>query len=151
MIKINKSETADTRSCDLSKVTKEQLLASSKQHISDIEKGMNFLRGMLTATAVKHDRDKITDIDGFHADFATGFANTTWFDNHRKIARHHLMADDGVPSDVNLIDVLDMVIDCVMAGMARTGDVYPLELKPEVLKAAFDNTVELMKNNITVE
>ena len=32
MIKIRKSKTADTRSCDFSQVTKKQLLHSSKQH-----------------------------------------------------------------------------------------------------------------------
>jgi hypothetical protein len=52
--------------------------------------------------------------------------------------------------DVNLIDVLDMICDCVMAGMARSGSVYPLNIKPEVLMTAFQNTVELLKANVTV-
>ena len=77
-------------------------------------------------------KDKIAGIDGFHRDFLTGFKQTTWWDNHRKINRHHLLQDDGVPADVNLVDVLDMIVDCVMAGMARTGSVYPLDIKPEV-------------------
>jgi 4-aminobutyrate aminotransferase-like enzyme len=56
-----------------------------------------------------------------------------------------------VRDDVNLIDVLDMIVDCVMAGMGRTGSVYPLEISQDVLKKAFDNTVTLLKNNVTVE
>ena len=60
------------------------------------------------------------------------------------------MVPDGVPDDVNLIDVLDMVIDCVMAGMARTGQVYPLKIDPDVLMKAFNNTVELLKDNVVV-
>lgn len=65
--------------------------------------------------------------------------------------RHHLLQPDGVPTDVNLIDVLDMIVDCVMAGMSRTGTVYPLTITDEVLRTAFSNTVDLLKNKIVVE
>lgn len=151
MIKIRKSKTADTRTCDWSKVTKEQLLESSEQHRSDVRKGIHFFSGMLYAAAESHDFDKITNIDGFHADFQTGFKSTAWWDEHRKINRHHLLAEDGIPEDVNLIDVLDMITDCVMAGMGRSGSVYPLNISPEILKRAFDNTVEKLKSEIVVE
>ena len=133
MIEIRESKTADTRSCDWSKVTKGQLRASSEQHIRDVRLGM--------------------DIDGFHRDFiegTDGFTEKEWYQRHIKLNRHHLLQAGGVPNDVNLVDVLDMIVDCVMAGMARTGEVYPLDIKPEVLKAAFDNTAELLKNNVTV-
>lgn len=63
---------------------------------------------------------------------------------------NHLAEADGVPADVNLIDVLDMICDCVMAGMARSGSVYPLEIDDTVLRRAFDNTVELLKANVQV-
>lgn len=98
-----------------------------------------------------HDFDKIEDIDGFHRDFVTGFKQTKWWDKHRKINRHHLLQADGVPVDVNLIDVLDMIADCVMAGMARSGSVYPLNIDTAVLMRAFQNTVELLKSHVTVQ
>ena len=151
MIAIKKSETADTRSCDWSKVTEEQLKQSSMQHKADVMQGIFFFMDQLEEAGKRHDNDKITGIKDFHADFQTGFAQTDWWDNHRKIARHHLLTDDGIPEDVNLIDVLDMITDCVMAGMGRAGSVYPLEIKPETLKRAFDNTVELLKSQIVVE
>lgn len=151
MIKIQQSKTADTRSCDFSKVTKKTLGESSIQHIRDVRRGMDFFQDLLRESAARHDSDKLTDLDGFHRDFVTGFTETTWWDNHRKVNRHHLLAEDGVPSDVNLIDVLDMIVDCVMAGMGRTGTVYPLNIKPEVLMQAFQNTVELLKSEIVVE
>ena len=44
-----------------------------------------------------------------------------------------------------------MVIDCVMAGMGRTGEVYPLNIKTETLMTAFTNTVELLKKQIIVK
>ena len=150
MIKIRKSSTADTRTCDFSKVTKQTLYDSSVQHIKDVRKGCAFLKSRIDAAALRHDFDKLAEIAWFHEDFITGFKQHTWWDNHRKLNRHHLLEADGVPADVNLIDVLDMIVDCVMAGMARSGSVYPLTLSPDVLMRAFNNTVELLKSNVKV-
>lgn len=150
MIRIKKSHTADTRTCDVSTVTKETLVSSSVQHIGDVGKGIDLFREMLLNSARSHDSDKLTGINQFHADFVTKFKQTVWWDNHRKVNRHHLNADDGVPADVNLIDVLEHIVDCVMAGMGRSGSVYPLSLKPEVLEKAFQNTVDLLKQNVEV-
>ena len=106
---------------------------------------------MLTKALADHDTDKINDIEGFHRDFVTGFKQTTWWDAHRKLNRHHLTMEDSISDDVNLIDVLDFIADCVMAGMGRSGSVYPLVLPPELLERAFQNTVTLLKNNVQVE
>jgi hypothetical protein len=151
MITIRRSPTADTRTCDFAHTSKETLLASSVQHIQDVQSAMAFFYGRLVDAADDHDRDKLTDIDGFHRDFLTGFAQHDWWDRHRKLNRHHLLETDGVPADVNLIDVLDMVADCVMAGMARSGSVYPLNLPAETLMKAFQNTVEMLKAEVRVE
>lgn len=151
MITIRKSPTADTRTCDFANVSKQTLRDSSVQHIADVRKGLAFFIDTLKHAANVHDFDKIDDIDGFHRDFVTGFKQTTWWDNHRKVNRHHLLQADGVPEDVNLIDVLDMIADCVMAGMARSGSVYALDIDPQVLAKAFTNTVELLKKEVTVE
>jgi protein tyrosine phosphatase len=151
MIHIKKSQTADTRSCDFTKVTKETLHASSVQHINDVRSGMEFIKGLLSRAASHHDFDKLTDLDGFHSDFVGGFKSTVWWDKHRKNNRHHLLQSDGVPKDVNLVDVIDMIVDCVMAGMGRTGTVYPVDIPPDVLKLAFDNTVTLLKNVVVVD
>ena len=150
LIAIKKSPTADTRTCDFASTSKETLLASSREHIIDVRKGLEFFCGKILDAMHDHDHDKISDIDGFHRDFVTGFKQTAWWDNHRKVNRHHLLDADGVPADVNLVDVLDMIADCVMAGMARSGSVYPLKINPDVLMAAFQNTVALLKANVQV-
>lgn len=150
MIEILKSQTADTRTCDYTKVTKETLLKSSVQHIADVGQALAFFGALLTKQAVMHDTDKLTDIDGFHSDFVTGFKETGWWDRHRQLNRHHLTQEDGIPFDVNLVDVLDFISDCVMAGMGRSGSVYPLKLSPELLERAFQNTVELLKSQVVV-
>lgn len=150
MIPITKSATADTRTCDFANTTKETLLASSRTHIGDVVKAMSYFSGKIFEAAGEHDYDKLTAIDGFHEDFVTGFKQTGWWDNHRKIHRHHLAQEDGVPEDVNLLDVLEYIADCVMAGMARSGSVYDLAMPPELLKRAFKNTVELLKAQVVV-
>lgn len=152
MIKIKKSQTADTRTCDYKNVTKETLRKSSIDHILDVQDGLHFFRNQLLEAAAKHDYDKLTQegLKSFHDDFVTGFKRTGWWDNHRKIHRHHLAQADGVPLDVNLIDVLEYITDCVMAGMARSGEVYDISLRKSVLQRAFHNTVELLKQNVEV-
>lgn len=150
MIQIKKSATADTRTCDYANTSKETLLKSSYQHIDDVQRGLQFFIDYLDNASERHDFDKIEDIDFFHEDFVTGFAQTGWWDNHRRINRHHLAQEDGVPKDVNLLDVLEYIADCVMAGMARSGSVYDLTMTPELLERAFKNTVDLLKSQVEV-
>lgn len=150
-IRIKKSQTADSRTCDYKNTSKETLLASSKQHIDDVQRGLLYWAGQLMAAASRHDYDKVTDIDGFYEDFSSGFKKTDWWDRHRKLNRHHINMTDGIPEDVDLVDVMDHIVDCVMAGMARAGEVYPLDLPPKLLKTAFNNTVEKMKKVVVVE
>ena len=63
MIQIQKSATADTRTCDFANTTKETLLASSRTHIGDVVKAMSFFSGKLFEAAGEHDYDKLTAID----------------------------------------------------------------------------------------
>ena len=151
MIQVKPDPTADTRTCEFASVSKERLLASSHRHIVDVRNALRFFSQLIDESASIHDTDKITDIDGFHADFVMGFAVTTWWDRHRKLNRHHLIEPDGIPADVNLVDVLDFIADCVMAGMARSGTVNPLQLPPELLERAFQNTVAVLKSQVVIE
>jgi hypothetical protein len=150
MIRIKKSPTADTRTCDFANTDISTLRQSSEVHIDDVVRGMAFFVGKITEQAGWHDRDKLTLIEWFHGDFVTGFKKTGWWDNHRKITRHHINSPDGVRDDVNLIDVLEHIVDCVMAGMARSGSVYELKLDDALLQRAFQNTVEMLKREVTV-
>lgn len=159
MIQIQKSPTADNRTCDKASVTRDQLLASSGQHIADVGKGLAFLASKLVEAAAVHDYDKLTEIDWFLKDFQGNILIPDgWLMNHYKIHRHHLGKCDitsekfpGVPEDVNLLDVLEMVADCVMAGMARSGELFPIDLPDWLLQKALANTVELLKNQVVVK
>lgn len=153
MIRIQKSATADTRTCDFANVSREQLRVSSHQHIGDVRTALKFFIQMLYRAGAMHDVDKLTDLETFHRDFVKGFGewNQEWWDAHRSLNRHHLNQPDGVPEDVNLIDVLDYIADCVMAGKARSGEVSPLVISEKVLIDAFANTVRLLTRIVVVD
>lgn len=149
-ITIHPSPTADSRTCDPGTVTESQLWQSSQDHIQDVRKGLWWLAGRLQEAGEAHDADKLADIKEFHEAFQQGIMDSKWLAWHYRQNRHHLQNPAGVPEDVNLIDVLEMVVDCVMAGMARSGSVFPIELPAEVLQRALNNTVELLKQNTEV-
>lgn len=150
MIQIKKSKTADTRTCDWSKVSKKQLRESSKQHIDDVRKGLAFFCERLNDAAAIHDFTKIKNIDQFHRDFQTGFKTTEWWKMHQRDERHHLKDPKYVQGDVNLIDILEMITDGVMAGMARSGEYRHEEIPDSLLREAFNNTIKLLLNNVEV-
>ena len=150
MIKIRKSETADSRTCDYSKVTKEQLLSSSIQHINDIKKGFDFFIALMKEQAKRHDKSKITHIDDFYRNFITGFKERDWWEYHQDVERHHFNDPQYIPEDINLIDIIDQIVDGVMAGMARSGVYRHEAISPELLYKSYLNTVELLLKNVQV-
>ena len=147
MIIIKKSPTADSRCCDAKNVSKETLIESTRLHIRDVYRSMDFLGQLVENAGFEHDRHKHETIDEFHKAFTGGFVDETWWNEHKK-ERHHLPDD---LDDVNLIDILEHIADCVTAGMARTGKVRPLTISNEKLQKAFQNTVNLLIRNIKVE
>lgn len=150
MIKIKKSETADTRTCDFTKVSKDTLIESSHQHIRDVMSAMEFFAEKVDISAAVHDWTKITNMDQFHSDFTTGFETHVWYDEHKKSERHHLDSPDGIRDDVNIVDLLEHICDCVMAGKARSGTVRPVQLSDELLQKIVKNTVDLLASQVKV-
>lgn len=152
MIKIKKSQNADTRTCDWSKVDKNELLNNSINHIEDVRQGMAFFANMACVAGIDHDKTKITNINEFHNDFKNGFkeGHTSWWEMHQKEERHHLKNEAFIQEDVNLIDILEQITDGVMAGLARSGEYRQEPLSPELLKRAYDNTVKLLLANVKV-
>jgi len=151
-IVIRKSPTADSRTAP-DGTTKQTLLESSYQHIEDVRKAMEFFVQMIRDAANVHDFTKISDIDDFYHSFSrklTGddFKAERWYQTHLSKERHHL--NDSVPDDVTLIDVLERVADIVMAGMARSGEVYDEGIDPEMLVKAFNNTISFLKSKVKV-
>ncbi len=149
MIKITREPNADSRTAKPG-YTKEDLKKATKVHIEDINKGMKFFSDMLMESAKKHDNTKLSNFnDFFEALQSNKVKESNWYKKHITEERHHLSSN--VPNDVNLVDVMEQIVDCVMSGMSRSGTVYDVDLPMDVLKLAYQNTVELLKKNITVE
>ena len=151
MIKIKKSETADSRTCDYENVTKETLLKSTQSHIRDVHRGLEFFAWMLHKQAAIHDLTKISHLDDFYRNFKSGFKETDWWEMHQELERHHFNNVKYIQEDVNLFDILDQIVDGVMAGMARSGVYRQENISNELLKKAYDNTVKLLLQNVEVE
>jgi hypothetical protein len=129
----------------------EMLEKSSVQHIEDVNKGLEFFRDMLHPSSRYHDWDKRHYAGWFHDNFVTGFKEHGWLDHHYRSNRHHFETPAGVPDDVNLLDVLEHIVDGVMAGLARSGKYRPSDISPDLLKRAFDNTVQLLLENVEMD
>jgi len=155
MIHIKRSETADSRTCDYKNVSEETLMSSTEHHLVDVYSAMIFFAKELIDQAGTHDWDKVTEFKGFYEAFRSGFPvngaqPNMWLGNHYIVNRHHLLNEEGVPEDVNLIDIMEFIADWVMAGMGRSGSVRPVELPPELLAKAFQNTIKLLEKQVQV-
>lgn len=147
MIRIFKSSNADSRSA--SEITRQSVMADTRSHRTDVMQGMEFISMMISRAGCTHDEHKLQEFDAFYnALISENFKESDWYKTHVKTGRHHLKSY--VPKDVNLVDVLHHLVDCTMAGLARSGNIYDVDLSPELLEAACANTVELLKKNIMV-
>ena len=151
---IYKSVNADTRSADHN-VSKEELLSQTVSHIFDVQNVGQMLIEMFKDQLCEHDHTKVDYIDEFYEDFSDkladgskDFKNMPWFKNRHMTERHHL--NDSVPEDVNLLDVLEMVVDCTCAGLSRSGDVYDIKIPVEILNKAINNTKDLIISNVEI-
>lgn len=77
------------------------------------------------------------------------FASGKWYQNHVNTERHHLLSR--CPEDVNLLDVIEMIVDCVCAGKTRSGEIGGLEITPDILETAMKNTVKLVDDMTEVD
>lgn len=126
-------------------------------HKKDVANLVGRFCKLLEASALRHDWTKVEEPYStmFYDDMcATIRGERDFFDgewsklHYYEKERHHLKRH--CPDDVTLIDVVEMVCDCVSAGMARTGEVYDLDIDEAILSKALKNTVALLKEQIEV-
>lgn len=136
--------------------SKDQLLLETEQHRLDVAKLMMFLALEIVITGNKHDWSKIQFFDDFANDVLQrqeipDFKEREWYNIHTKEERHHLNFEQ--PDDVDLIDVLEFVCDCICTGKARDGHIQKkfLELPGNLLKKAYWNTIDKLSKEIDVD
>lgn len=156
MIYIKKTNKCDTRTLKKGQeLNIEDVRRDTVKHREAVFEACDMLAEKLSMQAMRHDYTKLNDfLPMFKRALETGFKDDefkqlNWWDIHKRTERHHL--NDFVPEDVNLIDVIEMLCDCVCAGKARTGNVYPIKISNETLQLAVENTVKFLIENIEVE
>lgn len=154
MIKIHKNPNGDTRTAPKD-VTFEEFAEANDSHISDVRRVLQYLGKVLEFAGESHDYTKKSYELEFYKDFkdtlenGSNFVEGDWYTLHINMERHHLLSR--CPDDVDLLDVIEMIVDCVCAGKARSGEVRPLEISDDILKLAVENTVKLVDNLTEVE
>ena len=154
---IEKNTCGDTRSATECPTFRE-FEHSNALHIKNVKEVMRFLAQTMNNQAIDHDWTKT--IEPYKSEFYRDLCNTiehkidfendgTWLKKHYEIERHHLLAN--CPDDVNLIDVLEMIVDCTCAGLARSGETRELEINNDILNRAVKNTVQLILDNVKLE
>ena len=156
-IKIKSNKLGDTRTA--TKVpTFYEFVDSNRLHVEDVSNMMSEIANVIKARGKEHDTTK--RIDPYKSLFyrelcakiegkIDSFTDGEWYPMHCQTERHHL--NEYCPDDVNLIDVIEMICDCVCAGMARSGNVYPIELSPEILQKAIQNTIQICIDSVILE
>ena len=155
-ILIRKNPNGDTRTAPKG-ITFEQFDEANWSHKNDVRNVMYFLSRLIVKAGENHDWTKIEEPHehDFYNDFVAtmndgfNFIDGKWWNNHVNTERHHLLAH--CPDDVNLIDVLEMVADCTCAGLARSGEVRPMEINPDILVKAVENTSKLIQDMVEVK
>ena len=156
-IKIKPNKNGDSRVAD-HVPTIEEFSYANRSHKDDVENLMGVFADDIEARGRDHDWTKVKEPyrSMFYRDMCNtiegriDFFNGEWSKLHyEKLERHHL--NRHCPEDVNLIDVIEMLCDCVVAGKARSGDVYDITISDTVLQNAVKNTVELLKSHVVVE
>lgn len=144
-ITIEPTKGADTRSAT-EVVSKETLLRESHLHRSHVRRVMAAVAAEVIERAERHDFTKVdpAGIDAFHDAFGRTmrkeieFKDHSWWERHLADERHHI--NDRMHADADLLDLVEMIVDCTCAGMARTGKVFPIEVPAETLQALLRNT-----------
>ena len=151
---IYKNPNGDTRVAPKD-VTFEQFQESNDAHIRNVREIMKVFGCMVTMIGEIHDFTKKSEEKKFYQDFQSAiknemdFTSGEWYKFHVNTERHHLLKR--CPENVNLIDVLEMVVDCTCAGLERSGEVFDLDkISSDILTKAVKNTCELIKLMVEV-
>ena len=151
---IHKNPNGDTRTAPKD-ITFEQFQEANDSHIEDVKTVMCYMSIMIAEKGIKHDWSKKSQEEMFYRDFLStmnygaDFVSGKWYQLHVNTERHHLLSR--CPEDVNLLDVIEMVVDCVCAGKTRSGEVRDLEISADILEKALKNTVKLVDDMTIVE
>lgn len=156
-VTMKKNTLGDTRTAERMP-TRAEFDVANVLHIRDVNALVaSFVQEMINRIN-RHDWTKVSEPyrSMFYRDMSSviehgmDFLDGEWSKLHYyELERHHLGRH--CPEDVDLIDVIEMLADCVSAGMARSGHVYEIKIPDSVLQKAVFNTVKKMIDAVEIE
>lgn len=153
-VKIHKNPNGDTRTAPKD-ITFDQFCKANDSHINDVDMVISVIAAKLRNNGHEHDWTKKKYEKMFYNNFlatmnvGTDFVSGEWYQLHVNTERHHLLSR--CPEDVDLLDVIEMIVDCVCAGKTRSGEVRDLEISTDILEKALKNTAKLVDDMTVVE
>lgn len=127
--------------------TAELLTKATQLHIQDVGNGIDFIIARLQEAKRGHDHTKLENMGLFLEAFNSGFTDKRYYEMHKASEKHHLGENF---TELTLIDLLEHMVDGIVAGKARAGGVYPFNIPPALLASMVTNTAKLIETNITV-
>lgn len=152
---IKETPNADSRTMEGKELDRDLIFEDTKTHIKGVQDIMEEMSNKLLDISKRHDFTKIKEFNGFFEMLemivvdGKKHTDSDWWELHITDERHHVL--DKEPKDVNLFDILELIADVNAAGMARTGEVYDIQMPGDLLIRAFKNTMHMVKNSIEVE
>ncbi len=128
---------------------------ANTEHITDVRIVMNHIADLIRQAGDNHDYTKKSDEEQFYGSVmetvneGKDFTQSDWFLNHIKEERHHL--NNNYKTDVNLIDVLEMIVDVEVSRKARGIETQSLELSDGLLQLAFNNTIKMVSESLVLK
>ena len=129
---------------------------ANREHADTVKRLMSRISSELYDRADAHDFTKFFREEEFWRDFVKAktdpefkFTDGEWYKMHVNAERHHL--HDSVPIDVDILDIIEMLCDCIAAGYARSGNVYDIDIPITVLAEAINNTITKIENMCVIQ
>lgn len=153
MVTVTPNPDGDTRTANTN-VTFEQFQKANDMHMDDVRKTMNQISIMIQDAGIHHDWTKKEYEREFYRDFKDtmlgggDFTKKEWYLKHIALEDHHPLSY--CSGTLDLLDLIEMVVDCVCAGKARTGEVVRPALPNYILQHAMANTWDLVEGMVVV-
>ena len=133
-----------------------RLFKDTVQHKKDVEQVMDIIGEYIKERGRGHDWTKLAYFDDFARDClerkdTPDFKSRDWYHIHTLKERHHVNAR--VPDNVNFIDLLELMVDCIVAGYARSGKINYnfMVVSQTIINEAYWNTIRLIEDSIILD
>lgn len=111
------------------KKDKDKCLEDTRSHQEAVKQLMHVIAQEIILRADYHDFTKLEYDD-------------LTFEKHMRMERHHLNIPSGIPEDINVIDLVEFICDCISAGAQRSQalDFQYLKINENLLQPIINNT-----------